>query len=251
MMNMHINQILRPCLNDGSNYFPAPASDNLTFRFLQGEEATWIAPGLKAVFKEIGFLTCVEIKGNLERQEPFELIQEGEGFWFVFQFIGKSILNNGTIYYLESATYIGLASQGSNIILQLDRGKTWLGIIGVSGFRLSDLKKEYNNIGQLFSFDEDRKLSLKTLPIGYKHKRIFDKIQQFQGDVYSLPIAIAYYVNQLIFLFDQELGVSEKGINQQEVALYYRALAYIKEHFLDYKIRGSKLPITYVCMNEH
>lgn len=244
---MYINQVLTPCLCDGSNYFPAPAIDNLCFRFLQDKEATWIAPGLKAVCGHTSSLTCIEIKGQLDQVEPFELLQNEEGLWLVFQFLGKSMVNNEHIHQLESATYQGLVSQGSNVILQLDRGKTWLVLIGISGSRLADLKEEYGNIANLFDLDAKPDLTPKL--IGYKYKRIFDKIQQAQGAAYSLPVTIAYHINQLFFLFDQELGALEKNTAQQEVALYYRALAYIKEHFLEPKIPRKEIA-DQLCVHE-
>ncbi|MDR2283480.1 MAG: AraC family transcriptional regulator [Sphingobacterium sp.] len=242
-----IDQVLRPCLRDGSCYSLAPAIDNLYFRFLQVDGATGIAPGLNAVYSEVGSLKCIEIKGNLAQQEPFELMQKGTGFWLVFQYLGKSILNDGRLHYLESATYLGVASHGNSTILQLDRGKNWLLVIGIDGSSLSDLREEYINIAQLFSKEGWPGLTPRL--IGYKQKRIFDKIQQIQGNVYSLPIAIAYYVNQLIFLFDQELGALENNAAHQEVALYYRALNYIKGHFLEPKIPRKEIADK-LCVHE-
>lgn len=244
---MHINQVLRPCLCDGSNYFPAPAIDNLYFRFLQDKEATWIAPGLKAVCGHTASLKCIEIKGQLDQAEPFELIQEEEGLWLVFQYLGKSMVNIDYVHHLESATYLGLASQGNNAILQLDRGKTWLVLIGISGPRFLDLKEEYTKIAQLFAVDT--KPDVRPKLIGYKQKRIFDKIQQFQDGAYSLPVTLAYQVNELLDLFDQELALIEKTADQQEVALYYRALAYIKEHFLNQKIPRKEIA-DQLCVHE-
>lgn len=247
MISMSISRVMKPCLNDCESYFPAPSVDNLNLRFLQKEEATWIASGLKAVFKEMGSLTCIEVKGNLDQQEPFELIQEGEALWLVFQYLGKSIFNNGCINHLESATYLGVARQESNVIVQLDRGKHWLVLIRVGDPGLKDLKEEYTNIAKLFSVGSKSNLTARL--IGYKQKRVFDKIQQLQGEAYSLPISIAYHVNTLIVLFEQELSVFEVDTAHQEVALYYRALAYIKAHFLDYRIPRKEIADK-LCVHE-
>lgn len=244
---MSISRVIKHCLSDCAYYFSAPPIENLNLRFLQKEEAIWIASGLKAVFKEMGSLTCIEIKGHLEGQEPFELIQEGEGFWLVFQYLGKSILNDGRVHYLESATYLGVVSHSSNTILQLDRGKNWLTVIGIGSSKLLDLKEEYTHIAQLFSTGTMSGLTPRL--IGYKQKRIFDKIRQVRANAFSLPIVIAYYINDLIFLFDQDLAVLDKNTAQQEVALYYRALAYIKEHFLDPKVPRKEIADK-LCVHE-
>ncbi|MBL1408134.1 helix-turn-helix transcriptional regulator [Sphingobacterium faecale] len=244
---MTILEVLRPCLREGNCYSAASAIDNLYFRFLQEHGSTCVAAGLHAVYNTLAALKCIEIKGNLEQSEPFELIQEREGLWLVFQHLGKSILNDGRVHHLESATYLGVTCQDSNTILQLDRGKNWLTVIGIDGGRLSDLREEYTNIAQLFSIDGSRSLIPRL--IGYKQKRIFERIQQLATNAYSLPIAIAYHVNQLVFLFDQELGAVEKNTAHQEVALYYRALTYIKEHFLDAKIPRKEIADE-LCVHE-
>lgn len=244
---MPIDQIIQPCLTDCSNYFPAPAADSLHFRFLQSEEATWIAPGLKAVYKDIASLRIMEIKGNLDQAQAFELPQEEPVFWLVYQYLGKSLVNNGRIQYLQSATYLGLDNRSANIILQFDRGKTWLCLIGISGGALSSLKEEYGNIAQLFTFSKSQ--PSKSHLIGYKQKRIFDKIQQLTDGAYSLPLRVAHYSNELIDLFNGELGEVESTVAREEVALYYRALEYIKVNFLAYKIPRKEIA-DHLCVHE-
>lgn len=248
-MPMTMDQIILPCLHDHVGYTPAEGIDHLYFRFLKQEETTWIAPGLKAVSKEVGSLVCVEIKGELDHMNAFELTQEEDQLWLVFQFIGKSIVNNGTLHHLSSATYHGVAKQDSNIILQLDRGKNWLALVGIGGPRLSDLKTEYRNIASLLAIDEGEGTALKPMTIGYKEKRIFDKLEQLKNSVYSLPIALAYHINELIDLFDQELAKVEKGMDSKEVSLYYQALDYIKAHFLNAKIPRKEIA-DHLCVHE-
>lgn len=233
---MSLHQIIRPCLHDHSSNSPAEGIDHLAFRFLKEDETTWLAPELKAVYKEIDSLVCVEIKGNLTHVDAFELIQEGEQFWLVFQFLGKSIVNNGQLHHLNSATYQGVAKQDTDIILQLERGKTWLALVRVSGSALLDLKNEYQYIGKLLEPDADQRRDLKAFTIGYKEKRILTKIEELKNTAYSLPIKLAYHINELIDFFEQELVAIENSKDSRDVSLYYQALDYIKDNYLRYKI---------------
>ena len=245
---MTIDQIIRPCLHDHACYSPATGIDYLHFRFLKQEETTWIAPELKAVYKEIGSLVCLEIKGELHYSDAFELVQEGEELWLIFQFIGKSIVNNSRLHHLTSATYQGVARYESNIILQLDRGKTWLTLVRISGSILLELKNEYLNIGKLLALDEGFHTNQKPLTIGYKEKRIFDKIEQLKNTSYSFPIKLAYHINELFDLFNQELEAIQ-STGSKEVSLYYQALDYIKNHYLKDRIPRKEIA-DHLCVHE-
>lgn len=246
---MNIDQILRPCLHDCNAYSSADSVDNLNFRFLRSEAATCIAPGLIASAREIAALQIVELKGDLHEAQAFELLQADEGFWLVFQYLGKSMINNGTLHYLQSATYMGAVDRGDGIILQMDRGKTWLALVGIHGPMIPALKEEYAHIAHFLTTAPGSPPNPNAGAIGYRQKRVFEKIQQFQGGAYSLPVMLAHQVNELIRLFDTELGTLTDTAAHEEVALYYRALEYIKLHFLKPKVPRKEIA-EHLCVHE-
>ncbi len=247
-LNASVNHILKPCLHDLIFCPETPKVEGLYFHFLEAEETKWIAPGLKATYKDVEHIRVVGIKGNLEQPEAFELLHEGDMLWMAFQFLGKSIINNGTVQHLTAAEYVGFKNGENNTILQIDRGKTWLSLIGIRGDKLPALQAEYEKItGFLFTNESMR--PDKAFPIGYKQKRILDKIQGLPYGAYSLPAKIVYHVNQLVELFEEELVLFEDKVNHAEVALYYRALDYIKQHILYRKILRKEMA-DHLCVTE-
>src|SRR5690606_27317324 len=172
----------------------------------------------------------------------------GDMLWMSFQFLGKSIVNNGTIQRLGATEYTGFHNNGENTILQIDRGKTWLSLVGVRDPKLSALQAEYEKIAR-FLFTQTPTQLDKAFLIGYKQKRVLEKIQQLRAGAYSLSAKIIYHVNQLIELFEEDLAAFEDKANNTEVALYYRALDYIKQHVLFRKIPRKEMA-DHLCVTE-
>lgn len=245
---MSVNRIIQPCLHDSDQYAAAPGAAGRYFRFLDGEPASWIAEGLNAAFKDLGHIRVLEIKGETEHQQDFQLFHEKDAIWIVYQFLGRTVINNGTIHHLKSTEYAGFGNGEHATILQIDRGKTWLACVCVHGNGFLTLQEEYKDITE-FLVGPAGTYPVKPLLIGYQQKKVLEKIQQLQGGEFSLLTKIHYHIHQLIGLFGQDLNVLQYAPQHTEVALYYRALEYIQEHALDYKILRKEIA-EHLCVTE-
>src|SRR5690606_38827923 len=108
-----------------------------------------ISETLYAAARAIGDIQIMEIKGASDTAQLFELPQEDESLYFIYQFIGKSVIAASGSRQLKPGQHIGChAAPGEKLICSIDRGKTWMLLIGISGKALRSVYSEFPTLAE-------------------------------------------------------------------------------------------------------
>lgn len=162
-----------------------------------------------------------------------ELPQEEENFHLAYQFIGKSVIAASGSRQLKSGQHIGCSTNiGEKLICQMDRGKTWMVLIGLSGGALRSVHSEFPTLTDA---------PPSPLTIGYRQKNLFDKVRQLKGGSFSLDIKLNYYIALLIEQYQSDLSAQLKAVDNADIALYHKAATYIQEHYMERKLTRQKI----------
>lgn len=210
-----------------------PVLKGLYLRFLEHEPHVPISDGLYAATKETGDIRIMEIKGASDAAQVIELPQEEENFHLAYQFIGKSVIAASGSRQLKSGQHIGCSTSiGEKLICQLDRGKTWMVLIGLSGDALRSVHSEFPTLTDA---------PASPLTIGYRQKNLFGKVQQLKGGSFSLDIKLNYCIALLIEQYQNDLSAQLKAVDNADIALYHKAAAYILQHYTERKLTRQKI----------
>jgi len=210
-----------------------PVLKGLYLRFLERENHLPISATLYAATKEIGNIRLMEIKGASDVAQVIELPQEEETFCFAYQFIGNSVITASGSWPLKWGQHIGCCTnRGEKLICRIDRGKTWMLLIGISGDALQAMRSEFPALAQS---------PRAPLTIGYRQKHLFDKVQQLKGGAYTLDVKLNYYIALLIEQYQSDLGAQLKAVNNADIALYHKAASYILEHYMERKLTRQEI----------
>ncbi|MGV3763240.1 helix-turn-helix domain-containing protein [Parapedobacter sp.] len=210
-----------------------PVLKGLYLRFLEHENHLPISAALYAAVKVIGDIQVMEIKGASDAAQVIELPQEEENFHLVYQFMGKSVIAASDSRQLKSGQHIGCSTGiGEKLICQIDRGKTWMMFIGLSGEALRSVRSEFPMLA-----DSPR----SPLAVGYRQKHLFDKVQQLKGGSFSLDIKLNYYIALLIEQYQSDLSAQLKAVDNADIALYHKAATYIQQHYMERKLTRQRI----------
>ena len=210
-----------------------PVLKGLYLRFLERENHLPVSATLYAATKAVGDIQIMEIKGASDAAQVIELPQEKEIVCFAYQFIGNSVITASGTRQLKSGQHIGCSSNvGEKLICRIDRGKTWMLLIGISGAALQSMRSEFPQLTQS---------SPSPLAIGYRQKHLFGKVQQLKEGAYSLDVKLNYYIALLIEQYQNDLSAQLKTLNNADIALYHKAAAYIQEHYMERKLTRQKI----------
>ncbi|WP_262249011.1 hypothetical protein [Parapedobacter soli] len=175
-----------------------PVLKGLYLRFLERENHLPISDTLYAATQETGNIRLMEIKGASEAAQVIEFPREEETFCFAYQFIGNSVITASGSWPLKWGQHIGCRTHtGERLLCRIDRGKTWILLISISGEALQAIRSEFPTLAHK---------PRSPLTIGYRQKNLFDKVQQLKGGAYSVISDLAKYVeiiargNQTIIL---------------------------------------------------
>lgn len=210
-----------------------PILKGLYLRFLEGEAHFPISATLYAAAKTIGDTRTMEIKGASDAAQVIELPVDEETICLIYQFIGNSAITASGSWPLKSGQHIGCsASAKKKLICRIDRGKTWMLLVIVSGETLRELRAEFPQLAHK---------PRSPLAIGYRQKHLFDKLQKLKGGSYSLDIKLNYHIALLIEQYQSDLSAQLKAVNNADIALYHKASAYIREHYKERKLTRQKI----------
>ena len=230
---MHVNLFFQSLTVIANGpYESKPVLSGLYLRFLEREPHTPISPTLYAATKEIGEVRIMEIKGTSDTAQVIEL-PEAETFYLVYQFMGNSVMTASGSHQLKSTQHIGCCTGPSEkLICRIDRGKTWMLLIAISGRALRTMFAEFATLA-----GEPR----AALPIGFRQKTLFEKIQQLKSGTYTLDIKLNYYIALLIEQYQSDLGSRMKAVDNSDIALYHKAAAYIQAHYMERKLTRKQI----------
>ncbi|SEL95978.1 Helix-turn-helix domain-containing protein [bacterium A37T11] len=202
-------------------------------RFWRPEDALSM-PGEKlsaAAFMQDG-LTIMEIKGQMTGPFTVELPVAENRYWLVFQFIGTFLPPGGAP--LE-AGYYGLFQPGIGTkSFRFDtKHKIWALMLGIPDNGLDAMQIEWP-----LSFAGDGPAAVSSshqqgLPIGYRQQEVLKKLQQLHQKPYSTAIKLQNALVEFMNILQADLQDAEKSTNLQQVALYHRAVEYIRKHYMD------------------
>lgn len=210
-----------------------PVLSGLYLRFLEHDNHLPVSETLHAAAKELGNMRIVEIKGTSGVAEVIELPHERETFCLVYQFMGNSVITASGSWHLKSGQHVGCRSSiNDKLICRIDRGKTWMVLIDVSGGALQSVHSEF----ELLSHAPHSPFTL-----GYRQKQLFDRIQQLKAGRYTLDIKLNYYIALLIEQYQHDLNAQLKAVSSADIALYHKAAAYIQQHYRERKLTRQKI----------
>src|SRR3546814_123086 len=113
----------------------------------------------------------------------------------------------------------------------MDRGKTWMVFIVISGEALRSVHSEFPMLTD----------AARPLAIGYRQKHLFDKVQQLKGGSFSLDIKLTYCIALLIEQYQSDLSTQLKAVDNADIALYHKAATYIQQHYMERKLTRQKI----------
>lgn len=209
-----------------------PVLSGLHLCFLEREDHLPVSDTLHAAVKELGGIRMMEIKGTSDTAQVIELSQEAETGCLVYQFMGNSVLTASGSWKLKSGQHIACDSSTQNLICRIDRGKTWMLLIVLTGAALQLVHAEF----QLFNRE-----STSPLTIGYRQKQLFGKLQELKRGAYTLDVKLNYYVALLIEQYHHDLEAHVKAVSSADIALYHKAAAYIQQHYHERKLTRQKI----------
>ncbi len=175
-------------------------------------------------------LSALEIKGNCPMGLSFDLSASRHPLWLVFSFIGPFSANRITA--VDAGHYTACSFGDEQVSCRLGpSGKTSLLILGIpDDGRHVALLQEWPQVAESC-----------PQPIGYRQQQVLKKLQQVQRKPYSTAVKLHDVLVQLLDLFHADLLEARKSQDMEQVALYHRAIAYIRKHYLDTDIDRSRI----------
>lgn len=191
-----------------------------------------ISTTLYAATKAVGDVRIIEIKGTSDAAQVIEL-PEAETLYIAYQFIGNSVITAAGSRQLKSGQHIGCCTRAmEKLICRIDRGKTWMLLICISGGALRTVCSEFPTLA-----DEPH----AALAIGFRQKTLFDKVQQLKPGAYTLDIKLSYYIALLVEQYQNDLDAHMKAADSTDIALYHKAAAYIQQHYMERKLTRQQI----------
>lgn len=191
-----------------------------------------ISTALYAAAQEIGDVRIIEIKGTSPVPEVIELPEE-EQFCLTYQFLGNSVITTAGSRRLKSSQHIGCGTpETEKFICRIERGRTWMLLIIVRGNALRAARNEFPALAHH---------PATALPIGYRQKSLFDKIQQLKAGPYTLDTKVAYHIALLLEQYQKDGDAHIKAADNADIALYHKATAYIQEHYMERKLTRHQM----------
>ena len=210
-----------------------PVLKGLYLRFLEQEPHLPVSEKLYAAAWETSVATVIEIKGSSDTLQHIELPQDTETFCLIYQFIGNSLTTASGSQQLKSGHHAGYyTGADEKFICQIDRGKTWMLLIYLSGQALERLSSELAFIKQP---------PTTPLAIGYRQKHLFDKIQQLKADAFMRDTKLEYHIALLLEQYKADLRENLKAAASADIALYHKAVDYIVAHCTERKLTRQKI----------
>ena len=210
-----------------------PILKGLYLRFLEQELHLPISETLYAAVWATATAKMIEIKGTSDSPEVIELPHEEETFCLVYQFIGNSTLSTSGNQPLKSGQHTGChAGSAEQLICRIDRGKTWMLFICLSGQTLQSFRPDLESLMQP---------PAAPFSIRYRQKHLFDKIQQLKIDTFMLGIKLDYHIALLLEQYGIDLETHVKATDSADIALYRKALVYIQTHYLERKLTRQQI----------
>ena len=205
----------------------------LFLRFLESELHLPVSETLFAAARETTVAKIIEIKGTSDTLQHIELPQGMETFCLIYQFMGTSRTTASGKQQLKSGQHAGYHTDADDkLICQIDRGKTWMLLVYLSGPNLRPLHTELSLL---------RQPPATPLPIGYRQKHLFDKIQRLKTDTFMLGIKLDYYIALLLEQYRTDLSEHLKTRTNADIALYHKAVTYILEHCTERKLTRQQI----------
>ncbi len=204
--------------------------------YLSCLEETGIVPlteGLSAVSLANERLSVLELRGQAQQTREFHLHMEDCCFLLMFQLRGNLFLGGSICVGTER--YGGCNTSACPLYCRLDAGKIWSIVFGLSNRRIEEIQHEWPLFGIQAQAD-NRVTNLDNTilhNIGYRHRQIFDKIQQIQNGPYSTLIKLEYQFMRLLELYHADLSDASKSKDLESVRIYRLAIDYILKHYMD------------------
>lgn len=187
-------------------------------------------------FETDDFLLC-ESKGHPPSATPFELpAKESETLWLCFQFHGTATFPSGTPG--EPGTLFSFVSTGVSGLLTLQAGKQWALYLGVSGASREQLLAEL----PLLREQHGQQPILQGVPISNPDRQTLESLPKLSFG----PFSTVYHIGQLIIKMYGSYAKQLKRHIQQpqghpQILLYNRAIAYIRENYMDEALDCDKI----------
>ena len=218
-----------PLPRDGHIRFWEPA-DAITMPSEKLSAAAWMEDGL----------SVIEIKGQTAAPFTVDLPLDENRHWLVFQFIGRFLPPDGEPF---APGHYGLCPLGTTKApgrFETDH-KVWTLLLGIPESGLAAMRNEWP---LPFAGDEPDGAGIghgHRLPIGYRQQQVLKKLQRLQRKPYSTRVKLHDALVELIDILQADLQDAEKSANLEQVALFHRAVEYIRKHYMDAGISRSTI----------
>ena len=210
-----------------------PILKGLYLRFLEQEPHQPVSETLYAAVWATAAVKIIEIKGTSDSPEVIELPHGEETFCLVYQFIGNSTTSASSNQPLKSGQHTGCHTGSEEpLICRIDRGKTWMVLICLSGKALQSVHSDLESLMHP---------PAAPISIRYRQKHLFDKIQQLKTDTFMLGIKLDYHIALLLEQYKVDLSTLVTTTDNADVALYRKALVYIQTHYQERKLTRQQI----------
>ena len=180
-------------------------------------------------FETGNFILC-ELKGRPAELMPFVLpTKDTDILWLCLLFHGKLSLPDG--YTASPETLFTFTSGTGGYTLTLADEKQWLLLLGVAGTSKQRLLAELPPLREL---DETADRNRQAFPVTFADRRVLEVFAKATQGPFSTPHHIGQLLAKLYWAYTQELQKPrDPGGEESLMLLYYRAVDYIREHYLD------------------
>lgn len=172
-----------------------------------------------------------ESKGKLPDVTSLALpCDEAESLWLCLQFNGQTVFPKGKV--IEPDSLCSFKSMDREIRFTLSAEKHWAIFLGVSATSKRQLLSEFPSLRD--HFDEPEKDVLPAIPISYSERKALDTFANLGFGPFSTAHHIGHLFLALYSSYLQRLkGHLQRATEEPNIQLYHRAVAYIRDNYLD------------------
>jgi len=183
----------------------------------------------------------LEWKGNPKNLCSIQLpVKERAILWLSFQQQGKTVFPKG--HAVTSDSFFAFQLPAGDTPLTLSAERQWCLLFGIHGVSKYRLLNEYPILRELL----DQKAGiLSNMPISYQERQCLESLSKKGFGTFSLVHHIGQLLGRLYANYTKLLQRTSTDVSQ--IQLYHRALAYIKEHYLDAELSQENIAAALNC----
>lgn len=179
----------------------------------------------------------LELKDEIhEEASNIQVKPQEPCLWLVVALIGDCTIHAERASTVTSGNSVCFASNGRELILELNRGKNWLFVVGFGQPHFDALAEEFPFLESLKKLREGTSQHWigEVLPVSSRLRARLESLRRFVFRPFSTPIQLAGWSLRLLNHFSRESKWHDVyPVETDDISHYHRAVKYIREHYKD------------------